>query len=145
MDKREKALRGLEACELYGQTLQYCLEQGCPYVEERGKTGECVHFLHEDAVEVLKETDAPRVLTVEEIDALPEGTVVWEEFMDEDGDTGSETTPSMKWGLWSLVNGEGETAAEHSYGIRGWDHDPARSRWWSAKPTDEQRKAVKWE
>ena len=65
MDKREKVLQGLSKCELYGQTLQYCLEQECPYVEQRGKTGECVHFLHEDAVEVLKEQEA-RELTKKE-------------------------------------------------------------------------------
>lgn len=50
-------MQGLSKCELYGQTLQYCLEQECPYVEQRGKTGECVHYLHEDAQEVLKRPD----------------------------------------------------------------------------------------
>lgn len=57
MGKRDKVIRGLEACELYGQTLKHCLEQECPYVEQRGKTGECVYFLHGDALEVLKEQE----------------------------------------------------------------------------------------
>jgi hypothetical protein len=51
----------------------------------------------------------------------------------------------MKWGLLSLVNGEADVTCLNAYGTQGYGSGQARSRWWSAKPTDEQRKAVAWE
>lgn len=144
MDKLEKVLQGLSKCELYGQTLQYCLEQECPYVDQRGKTGECVHFLHEDAVEVLRETwrqvaaatDA-RVLTLEEVmEHKPFALYV------EDMERGARL---FRVALidnvyrdyprdWAVnVNNEKST---QNYG-KSW-------RFWNKKPTDEQREATPW-
>ena len=140
--KLEKVIKGLECCEF-----TKCEE--CPYNEGEGACPTRI-ALFADALEAITGTPA-RVLTLEELNALPEGSVVWDEFMDEDGNVKDETRPSMKWGLWTLANGDVAISAEHSYGIRGWADPPrnwidlSRSRWWSAKPTDEERKRVKWD
>ena len=98
----------------------------------------------EEVIALLK-SHQPHLLTVEEINALPEGSVCWEEFRDEDGVINNDLTPAMKWGLLSLVNGEADVTCLNAYGTQGYSSGQARSRWWSAKPTDEQRKAVAWE
>lgn len=53
MDKREKVIKGLEACELNDQCKPYCQEQGCPYVVHYAMQ-ECIEKLHRDALEMLR-------------------------------------------------------------------------------------------
>lgn len=142
MSDFEKVIKGLEqhintGCMSEREQLQPVI---CPYFQN----SHCIIALCRDALELLKSRQ-PRLLTVEEINALPEGAVCWEEFRDEDGVINNDLTPAMKWGLLSLVNGEADVTCLNAYGTQGYGSGQARSRWWSAKPTDEQRKAVAWE
>ncbi len=85
----------------------------------------------------------PKLMTVEELDALPPGSVVWEEYLDVEWDI-TELVPAMK------LQGENAIMSESGYskideGMGDPDPEGNTFRWWSAKPTDEQRKAAKWE
>ena len=137
----EKVIKALECCKDINKL--NC--DDCAYTyNARSDRCECSAEMAFDALELLKSRQ-PHLLTVEEINALPEGSVCWEEFRDEDGVINNDLTPAMKWGLLSLVNGEADVTCLNAYGTQGYGSSQARSRWWSAKPTDEQRKAVAWE
>ena len=60
MNKWEKVIKGLEACELNNQCKPYCQEQGCPYVVHYAMQ-ECIEKLHRDALEMLKEQKGERL------------------------------------------------------------------------------------
>ena len=86
------------------------------------------------ALELLKEQE-PRVLTHDEAIALPEGTPVW---FEECTDAGQTFLGPM------ICHGNG------LYGNRFMQVDAKQLYWrgrrfWNARPTDEQRKAVKWD
>ena len=123
--KREEVVRGLELCAATD-----CI--GCPYQ----RIFPCQNNLAADALALLKEQEA-RVLDWNEI-----GTVdgaVWLEDRDE-----NEVVPGLVMQMHSAVNldikkdGKLRTASAYrsDYGDR-W-------RAWSARPTEEQRKAVPW-
>lgn len=128
MADREKVIRGLECC-IDPQAL--CCK--CPYYNY----GHCdPDKVRKDAIALLREQE-PRVLDWNEI-----GTVdgaVWLEDRDE-----TEVVPGLVMQMHSAVNldikkdGKLRTASasRSDYGDR-W-------RAWSARPTEEQRKAVKW-
>ncbi len=128
MADREKVIRGLEYC-IDPQAL--CCK--CPYYNY----GHCdPDKVRKDAIALLREQE-PRVLDWNEI-----GTVdgaVWLEDRDE-----NEVVPGLVMQMHSAVNldikkdGKLHTASasRSDYGDR-W-------RAWSARPTEEQRKAVKW-
>ena len=134
MAEREKTIKGLECC---GATMN-CNE--CPYDSEMGA---CFSSLKADALKLLKEQEA-KVLTVDQLeDALD--TVVW-----------LETPVSENFADgYSLI-----MAYSHKYGYMFFDSpfgdNPSQDRleyseygksWrcWDKRPTDEQRKAVKWD
>ncbi len=88
----------------------------------------------EDVRELLKEQE-PRVLTHDEAIALPEGTPVW---FEESTDAGQTFLGPM------ICHGNG------LYGNRFMQVDAKQLYWrgrrfWNARPTNEQREAVKWE
>ena len=125
MTDREKVIKGLECC---GETMT-CNQ--CPYDSEMGG---CFRNLKADALNLLKEQE-PRVLTHDEAIALPEGTPVW---FEESTDAGQTFLSPM------ICHGNG------LYGNRFMQVDAKQLYWrgrrfWNARPTDEQRKAVKWD
>lgn len=96
-----------------------------------------------EALELLKEPE-PHLMTVDELEALPVGSVVWEEcyYNTEEGE-GTEIEPAMKINSCTIMTGAAYTTIVDDMGDP--DVDGNILRWWSSKPTDEQRKAVKWD
>ena len=128
MTDREKVSKGLECCGV-GVTMN-CSK--CPYDSE--KLG-CFRNLKADALNLLKEQE-PRVMTKEEVLSQPEGAVVWRECHLSNGQY--ELRPMVCDGKGCC--GDFGLSAECKY-----DFDCRYYvRYWTNKPTDEQRKAVKW-
>lgn len=126
-EKREKVILGLR-CHKAG----YCEEcMKCPYRDDGCETTLC-----NDAIALLKAQE-PRVMTFQEIkDSM--GIPVWVEYADNEN--------------W---NGYGVPTSDHKayimiYGANAYCAQYARSanvkwRCWTSRPSDEQRKAAKWE
>lgn len=128
MADREKVIKGLEHCTT-AETSEDCY--GCPY---DGQCGTDPSALERDALALLKE-QGPKVLTHDEAIVLPEGTPVW---FEESTDAGQTFLAPM------ICHGNG------LYGNRYMQVDAKQLYWsgrrfWNARPTDEQRKAVKWD
>lgn len=119
MPDREKVIKGLECCS--AMSGDEC--RRCPYSSDCRDEILPVGMVHlaNDALELLKEQE-PRVLTLEEARTYE---VVWPEDKGE-----GELHPL-------IVQNNMNDSKHYKYGIH-W-------RVWSAKPTDEQRKAVKWD
>lgn len=132
MPDREKVMLGLEFCALGDCIL-------CPYTESR-----CQEHLCGDALALLKEQEA-RVLEYSEIEKHP---LVWLEDNDKE-----DVIPALflQYNGWSaefevqdpdkyvdaIVRSAMVSAVKKMYGIT-W-------RAWTSRPTEEQRKAVKWD
>lgn len=115
-----------------GAYIEECIEN-CPYFSKRFGVGVCSENIMRDALSVLKEQE-PRVMTKEEI--IGWDGYIWFEFngmkamktvlinygMVREPFVGDCPTKNLSWGTYQ------ET----------W-------RAWTARPTDEQRKAVEWE
>ena len=133
MTEREKVIRGLEWCiKLDGNGCS--LE--CPYLA--GKSP-CPNAMLRDALSLLKEQE-PRVLTVEEIRSGAV-EVAWIEDADK---------PGVIPGIWFRLSNEGEDEAVDIHirdGFVGARLEVYGKLWrcWTARPTEEQRKAVKWD
>lgn len=118
----------------------------CPYNAEEKMRYECLEEMHRDALELLKEQQ-PRVLTLDEVmkhyslppvfvddlgmqeDYLQDIQPLYFEFLSND-------PRNIHWRGYQHIR----QYLDHwkpSYGQK-W-------RCWTARPTDEQRKAVKWE
>lgn len=138
---REKTIQGLEHCT---QSFD-C--KGCPYYTDRIESEICTLRNGKDALALLKALE-PRLLTLEEV--LNADDFVWAEIY----------TPK-KWS-WCVVYakisplvgndeivlieedcGTGWTRNKAEYGKRGFLNGGWRC--WSVRPTEEQRKAVKWD
>ena len=101
-----------------------------------------------EALKELAATKTPRLLTLEEIRALPLGAVIWLEYkaVDENGDIDISLQPVMRsvcFGDAVLCDGESQTEIDTI--TLDPDECGGMERYWSARPTDEQRKAVAWE
>lgn len=121
MVNREKVLKGLECCLVFDEDWLYHCDE-CPYratEDERKVIDWCCHLeeLRKDALELLKEQE-PRVLTLEE---AKKAEVCWLE----------------QRGYEPYATDDADTWNPEIYG--------KAYRCWSLKPTDEQRKAVKWD
>lgn len=137
MINRDKVIKGLECCTKFSD--RTCKD--CTYQPAIAKIDYlCYNNLMLDALELLKEQE-PHVLTLEEVkDALD--TVVWvdrpqiENFSNE---YALISLYSRKWGYVNLKFIDGDEAR--------WICEQYGKLWrcWSARPTDEQRKAVKWD
>ena len=144
MTKREKVIKGLECCKT-----ERCSE--CPYTRE----SECLGTLIVDALDLLR-AQQPRVMTHDEMTEL--GKTGGAVFIEE-SPAGSDPQT-----LWALVTEGVEPPNENPFNYPGgvyfncvgemgeiWDGDlyglntPLGWRAWSAKPTEEQREAVKWD
>ena len=115
---------------------------GCPY----HAPGNCSEPLCADALslirqqqERIKEMEAAqtaRVMTPEEVAAVPDGSVIWEEIKS----TG--ICEAMIRDSNIFVNGPDFLALDD---VLDCDDYLKNYRCWTQRPTDEQREAVKWE
>ena len=155
-DKIEKARKGLRTCvesEGIGCPLS------CPYYEPCMADPRHIYSPmmndvlteYERMMEQIKTPEAariPRLLTLEEIRALPLGAVIWLEYkaVDEDGITDISLHPVMRsvcCGDAVLCDGESQTEID-TITLEP-DDCGGMERYWSARPTDEQREAVAWD
>lgn len=138
----EKVVKGMEECLDWHKT---CQEGNCPYKSLPDEYC-CTDELMKDALALIceqREIHKPRVLTLEELRQL-DGTehFVWvENNGDEDCYDGyGEITISYLSSFVEIFQFGNEVEwkpCNNDYG-KTW-------RCWSARPTNEQRKAVKWE
>ena len=151
MDDLEKVIKGLECCI---KSISECqCADGCPYEDNcwgqnsEADDGDPMYLdLMRDALTLLKsqqeriaELEAkqePRVMTSEEVQRAEEGTVVWFE----------QHTPERDY-LQPMVSTGDRCVGNIYLGVNAqYVKDGAREyRFWTSRPTDEQRKAVKWE
>jgi len=121
MTKLEKVIKGIEAC--LQETPECC--KACPY--HVFYPNGCIIERNRDALEMLKERE-PRVLTWEEFREMKEpldGESICYEIMQGNGAV-------LKTMLVKTFS-----TCEHLYN--------KAFRVWTARPTDEQRKAEKWD
>lgn len=132
MIDREKVIANLTRC-------QHCLCNECDLEHASHYVWDCEvqDQLINDALELLK-TQEPRVLTLEEV---------------------QNDCPDYVYLEWlnccvCCIKDEGESnesVGYFAYGIEGyyyqflWDTYGTKWRCWSTKPTDDQRKALKWD
>ena len=131
MPDREKVVKGLECCSSLDSNCAVC-----PYnYDGEGGESPCLRLkLIPDALALLKEQE-PKLLTIEEIIG---GDECWFE-----GINGA-------CGYADCYMGTGLKEVEvHRISMKPeyvlWDDFKKKWRCWSCRPTDEQRKAVKWE
>lgn len=136
MPDREKVIKGLEA----HATASGCMKN-CPYW--RIETLNCSQELAADALALL-EAQQPRVLTLEEVQALHNNDVVWLEDKGEPKIIPGIVKSRHLWPhsvavVTNFMRSDGCT-------VTGGDEDCGK-RWrcWNKRPTDEQRKAVEWD
>lgn len=149
MELTEKVLAGLKCCQqcrLDDDEHFYVQEcENCPYRAQWTEAHEhCADTLMRDAaalireqqerIKALEEAHTPRVMTLE---AADEADVCWLEIRD------SDRLPPCRVNVGKQI-----------FSIRRFDQTPEIGlfdeygtlyRFWSAWPTDEQRKAAKWE
>ena len=133
----EKVIKGLECCvKRNPEDNPRCGE--CPY------DGACLNRLKHDALELLKAQE-PRVMKVTEVTACEVGTVLW-----------VEERQGVTWNLFPLEIDVSSTHPDTGtnylffityHDIRKFECSEYNQTWrcWTVRPTDEQRKAVKWE
>ena len=127
MDKLAKAMKGLEAC-IKGD----CRENACP----------CRKSLERDALELLK-AHQPHVMTLPE---AFDAEVAWLEMYADPNDGVEPIIQPViiryyENGYWECLIEQDESPALTLF-IEDFNSE---FRFWTARPTDEQRKAVKWE
>lgn len=132
MANREKTLRGLESC------LGFCHEgfcpKECPYLSD----ARCFEAIKRDALALLKEQEA-RVLTKSEATSYPEKQNAFDES-DKPPLYVEYKTPQGYFVKWVSVDNVylwmNDFELNMDYG--------KEFRFWTSRPTEEQRKAVKW-
>ena len=96
-----------------------------------------------DALEQL--APDPRVLTADEIRALPRLSIVWLEYWNgENGSADADMYAAMKCYDGTLVDEEGSVYNDFEKDMAPDRFDGSRWRFWIGSPTEEQRKAVPW-
>lgn len=130
---REQVIKAFEECQ------KSTCSKGCPcYDNGIELAAVCERALMRDALALLKEQE-PRVLTLEEVEALPYGHVLIE----------TDKSGSLRWldallfcknanFSFDFITLEGRARLLGTEYNREW-------RCWTSHPTDEQREAVKWE
>lgn len=142
--ERETVAEGLK-CRAENRLMKDC--EHCHYGWAMGRRW-CCNFvkLSRDALKLL-DRSAPRVLTEEELMALPDGSVVWEEFFNGEEGVATHLGPGMVCaGQIIIPDSQGDLAeADLAECLRSWPDDDGNDfRYWSARPTDEQREATAW-
>lgn len=126
MTEREKVIRGFECCLRNDH-------KKCPYYSADILDTTCYTRLHTDALALLKEQE-PRVMTLEEVRDSDDW--MWIEYLSgyvewqKQSDTFGYDEDGVMWNDATFY-------CNDSYGIE-W-------RCWTSRPTEEQRKAVKWD
>ncbi|MBQ3955237.1 MAG: hypothetical protein II680_05055 [Clostridia bacterium] len=104
----------------------------CPYSPEYGKS--CIGIeATRDALVLLKKEE-PRVMAREEVIDLPQGSVVWYEEKSESGSF-----------LRAMISDGNGFLGDFYLGVNANEIELKRQRFWTSRPTEEQRKAVKWD
>lgn len=140
MTEREKIIKGIECCLPAGIVKSGDACNQCPYgsLDKRHSDGYCIRKIMEDALELLKEPE-PRVMTLEEVEAMPYGHVLIE----------TDKKGSLRWVdallfckntnySFDFITLEGRARLLGTEYNREW-------RCWTARPTKEQTEAVKWD
>ena len=139
----DKVIKGLELC--LGSIDSAGCPEGCPYYEACQKYENLVVFqpLMRDALEALKAQE-PRALTLEEVKNSE--VVYLEDYSDPDYGESSIIRPAINV---EVKNGRifmlDSIAWDEGYIVNSDDDYGKEWRCWNSRPTDEQRKAVKWE
>lgn len=119
-----------------GECNRYCA--GCDLLQDDTE----LHEMYTEAIALL-DRSAPRVLTEEELKALPDGSVVWEEFFNGEEGESTSIVPALVY-AGQITSPDGSSNIDVC--ARGWpDGDGNAFRYWSSRPTDEQREATSWE
>lgn len=127
MTDLEKVIRGLECCE---KDVQLCYgETVCEYYRLSPR---CWTTLAHDALALLKAQE-PRMMTLDE---ATKADVCWLEVKDMDRVMPCRIRYSNGYFI-KLFEGSPERIGSDEYGTE--------LRCWTSRPTDEQRKAAKWE
>lgn len=130
MPDLEKVIYSIERCICHvPDACRDCAyDAGHPY-------NECVELLLRDALALLKAQE-PRVMTSEEVQRAEEGTVVWFE----------QHTPEQDYLQPMVSTGDGCVGNNYLGVNLQYVKDGTREyRFWTSRPTDEQRKAAKWD
>lgn len=128
MTKREKVIKALECrLDINGSKYKHCLN--CDY---RHDIDHCqwacqTDGILEDALALLKAQE-PRVMTIEELRGY--SGPVWVEWRDE---------------RYAYENGWEVATFTEEYAADDETYNGKDYRYWTSRPTDEQREAVKWE
>lgn len=123
----ENVIKGLELCD-YQDGMPQC--DSCPY---DGK--DCWNRLKRDALSLLKAQE-PRVMTLEEVKKADD-PVFFETQSGVIYDWAIRCTANEKHVFLTIRNSTMQAYRIDRYGV-SW-------RCWTSRPTDEQRKAVKWD
>lgn len=150
MPDLEKVIAGLECCQTKeGTSYTECEAGGCPY---RYEGVDCMTKLHQNALALLQEQE-PRVMTMEEVEAYK--GFVWVEFQSRTA--ARNTTLSLECVtvratdnfpdsfILATDSGIAWTRDRCDYNAGIWFGTNSGWRCWTARPTDEQRKAVAWD
>ena len=138
MDKLDKAKAGLKACSVGIEC-----GPGCPYEELRlQEEGGRIAAMARDALEEIKALE-PHVMTITE---AFDAEVAWlERYADPDDGVEPIIQPIIiryyENGYWQCLI-EQDESADLSLFLDGFGTE---FRFWTSRPTDKQRKAVKWE
>ena len=136
---REKVIRGLE---IHTGLFSLC-KDGCPYFREDGS--QCKELL-KDALNIIKEQEA-KLLTFEEVKnhfhvpiKLLGGI---EEYVDFENDIEPLYLECDIEDAWTVHWRTYENTKEY---LESWEKDYGKTwRCWTKKPTEEQKRSVKWE
>lgn len=127
MIDREKVILGIENC-LTTDSVTECRKTECPFITCRES---CLEWLLRSALTLLKEQEQ-RVMTMQNWEAnYIEKMPVWVEWSES---AKGECADYEKADGWAVLNAD-EFVDVLCFG----------GRCWSSRPTNEQRKAVKWE
>lgn len=148
-EKREKVIRGLEA-HANPKTCETCAGEDCPYYNRGGSYPKvtCSSFLAADALALIREQE-PRVLTLEEVCNLKYDDVVYYQGINTNSVEsaivlhGEKMVPEVNTRVVQFRHADGTGGWN---GINNADLNGYGKKWrcWSARPTEEQRKAAKW-
>lgn len=129
MTDREKVIKGLECCR--ANLLPRCEE--CPYANIDEGTCFTMDRLHADALALLKAQE-PRVMTEQEMRDAEPGAVIYCEQRD-----------GVRTYLTPLIKYDDGVFENRFLGAEPEATQLPNVRFWTSRPTDEQRKAVKWD
>jgi hypothetical protein len=129
MSDREKVIKGLECCVTMLDIYPHCEE--CPYADAEGTCAN-MNGLHRDALALLKAQE-PRVMTEQEMRDAEPGAVIYCEQRDE---VRTYLTPLIKYDDGVFEN--------RFLGAEPEATQLPNVRFWTSRPTDEQREATPW-